>query len=195
MAETYKEPDKIQQYMASLEANLLRATGKSLAQWIKIAKTCPYGKTQERLNWFKKEHGLGQSRAGLVIWRAFGEPGGFGEEDPEKMINALFSKTFVEQRGLYDKVAAFARSLGEGTLSPRKGYVALYRLKQYGAIKPSKQGLLVGLALQKYPKSKLFIDVKNLGGGDRNKKALLLPSVKEFGAEAKDLIKTAWAEN
>jgi hypothetical protein len=193
MAETYKEPDKIQQYMAALEANLAKATGKTLAQWVKIAKTCPHAKTRERLNWFKKEHGLGQSRAGLVLWRAFGE-GSMGEEDPVKLLDGLFKKSFAEQRAIYDKVAAFTKGL-EGTLSPRKSYVALYRLKQYGAIKPSKQGLLVGLALQKYPKSKRFIEVKNFGGGERNKKALVLASVKDFDGEAKELIKAAWAEN
>ena len=194
MPEKYKEPDKIKQYMASLEANLEKATGKSLAQWIKIAKGCPYEKPSERLKWFKKEHGLGMARAGLVVWRAFGE-GSLGEEDPNKLVDGLFSKSFADQRALYDKVAAFVDRLGEGTISPRKGYVALYRLKQYGAIKPSKQGLLVGLALQKYPKSARLIDVKNLGGGERNKKALALASAKDFDAEAKDLIKAAWAES
>ena len=80
-------------------------------------------------------------------------------------------------------------------LSPRKGYVALYRLKQFGAIKPSKDGQLVGLAMQKYPKTKRLIDVKSLGGGVRNKKALVLASSKELDAEARYLIKAAWTES
>jgi Domain of unknown function (DUF4287)/Domain of unknown function (DUF5655) len=194
MAETYKEPDKIKQYMASLEANLESATGKTLAQWVKIARTCPHEKPGERLKWFKREHGLGMSRAGLVLWRAFGG-GTLGEEDPNKLVDNLFSKSFAEQRALYEKVVAFVERLGAGTISPRKGFVALYRLKQYGAIKPRKAGLFVGLALQKYPKSKRLVDVKNFGGGDRNKTALVLTSDKDFDAEAKDLIKAAWAES
>jgi Domain of unknown function (DUF4287)/Domain of unknown function (DUF5655) len=193
MAETYKEPDKIKQYMASLEANLESATGKTLAQWVKIAKTCPYEKPGERLKWFKREHGLGMSRAGLVLWRAFGG-GTLGENDPNRLIDNLFSKSFAEQRALYEKVAGYVERLGSGTISPRKGYVALYRLKQYGAIKPRKAGLFVGLALQKYPKSDRLVDVKNFGGGDRNKKALVLTSAKDFDVEAKALIKAAWAE-
>lgn len=193
MAESYKEPDKLQQYFASLEANLREATGKTLAQWVKIAKTCPHDKAGARLKWFKQEHGLGQSRAGLILWRAFGQ-GSMGEEDPNKLVDALFSKSFADQRPLYEKVSAFIEKLGEGTMSPRKGYVALYRLKQYGAIKPSKQGLLIGLAMQKYPKSARFIDVKNLGGGERNKKALVLATAKDFDGEAKELIKAAWLE-
>lgn len=194
MAESYKEPDKLQQYFASLEANLQKATGKSMAQWVKIAKTCPHDKPGARLKWFKQEHGLGQSRAGLILWRAFGE-GSMGEENPNKLVDNLFAKSFAAQRPLYDKVASFVEKLGEGTLSPRKSYVALYRLKQYGAIKPSKDGLLIGIAMRKYPKNARLIEVKNLGGGERNKKALLLESAKDFDGDAKELIKAAWAEN
>ncbi len=194
MAETYKEPDKIQQYMASLEANLEKATGKSLSQWVKIARACPHTKAGERLKWFKKEHNLGMARAGLVLWRTFGE-GSLGEEDPNKLVDALFSKTFADQRNLYEKVADYVAKLGKGTLSPRKGYVALYRLKQYGAIKPSKHGLMVGIALHKYPKSTRLIEVKALGGGERNKKAFVLESAKDFDLEVKQLLKTAFGEN
>ena len=49
--------------------------------------------------------------------------------------------------------------------------------------------------MQKYPKTKRLIDVKALGGGERNKKALVLASAKEFDTEAKELIKAAWAES
>lgn len=193
MPETYKEPDKIKKYMASLEANLEKATGKPLSHWVKVAKKCPHTKTRDRLNWLKNEHSLGMSRAGLVLWRAFGA-GSMGEGDPSKLVDALFSKSFKDQRPIYDKVVQFAQKLGNGTVSPRKGYVALYRLKQYCAIKPSKKGLLVGLVLTKYPKTAGLIDVKNLGGGDRIKKALLISSAKDFGATEKQLLKAAYDE-
>ena len=193
MAETFKEPDRLQKYFASLEANIEKATGKSVAQWVKIAKTCPETKPRARLKWFKEKHGLGQSRAGLILWRAFGN-GSMGEEDPNKLVDALFAKR-QEQRALYDKVAAYTEKLGKGTLSPRKSYIALYRLKQYGAIKPRKDGLAIGLALTKYPKTPRLIDVENFGGGDRNKKAVVLASAKDFDAEVKAWLKAAYDEN
>ena len=193
MAETYKEPDKLQQYFAALEANLEKATGKSLAAWVKIAKTCPETKPRARLKWFKDKHGMGQSRASLVIERAFGGKA-LGSDDPNALIEALFAK-FVEHRPLYETVAAYIGKLGKGTLSPRKSYVALYRLKQYGAIKPTKKGLTIGLAMVKYPKTKRLVEVNNLGGGERNKMAIVLASPKEFDAEAKQLIKAAYDEN
>jgi Domain of unknown function (DUF5655)/Domain of unknown function (DUF4287) len=193
MAETFKEPDRLQKYFASLEANIEKATGKSVREWVKIAKTCPETKPRARLKWFKEKHGLGQSRAGLILWRTFGN-GSMGEEDPAKLMDALFAKR-PEQRPLYDKVAAYVAKLGKGTLSPRKTYVALYRLKQYGAIKPGKDGLVVGIALQKYPKLPRLIEVNNFGGGERNKKAFVLTAAKDFDAEAKDLLKAAYGEN
>ena len=193
MAETFKEPDRLQEYFASLEANIEKATGRSVEQWVKIAKTCPETKPRARLKWFKEKYGLGENRASLILWRAFGTVS-LGDDDPPKPIDALFAK-FTELRPVYDKVASFVAKLGGGTLSPRKSYVALYRLKQYGAIKPTKQGLVIGLAMRKYPKTARLIDVKNLGGGERNKKALLIASAKEFDANAKTLIKAAYDEN
>jgi len=194
MAEKYKEPDKIQQYMAALEANLEKGTGKPLSHWVKIAKTCPHTKTRERLKWFKEQHGLGQNRAGLVLWRAFGAEMLGAPDDPAKLVDNLFAKGFEDQRAIYDKVVAFAARLGGGSISPRKAYVALYRLKQYGAIKPSKKGLLVALALKKYPKNAGLVEVNNLGGGERNRMALVLASAKDFDANAKLWLKTAYGE-
>lgn len=193
MAETYDEPDKIKQYMASVEANLEKATGKSVAQWVKIAKTCPYSKPGERLKWFRNEHGLGLARAGLVLWRAFGG-GTLGVEDPNRLVDSLFSKSFSGQRPIYDKVVEHAAKLGKGTVSPRKGFVALYRLKQYAALKPAKQGLMLGLALGKYPRNDVLTDVENNVGGDRNRKAIILKSLKDFDANAKQLLKAAFDE-
>lgn len=126
--------------------------------------------------------------------RALGKES-FGWGDPDTLVDNLFAKSFAPQRAIYEAVAAYLRKFDGVILSPRKGYIALYRLRQLGAIKPSKEGLLVGLALQKYPKSAKLKEVKNLGGGDRNKKALVLPSLKDFDGEAKELVKAAWTEN
>jgi hypothetical protein len=194
MAEKYKEPDKIQQYMAALEANLEKATGKPLSHWVKIARTCPHTKTRERLKWFKDQHGMGQNRAGLVLWRAFGAEMLGSQDDPAKLVDNLFAKGFADQRATYDKVVAFVERLGGGTLSPRKAYVALYRLKQYGALKPSKKGLLVALALKKYPKNVGLVEVSNLGGGERNRMAFVLASAKDFDSNVRQWLKAAFDE-
>ena len=191
---TYGEPERGQKWFKGVEANLEKATGRKLAEWVKIAKTCPHEKPNDRLKWFKEKYGLSAARASVVVEQAFGK-NAFGWTSPDELVDNLFAKSFAPQREIYDAVAANFTKLNGAILSPRKGYVALYRLRQLGAIKPSKEGLLVGLALSKYPKSKKLVEVNNLGGGERNKKALLLATVKDFDAEAKALLKDAWAEN
>ncbi|MCE9521468.1 MAG: DUF4287 domain-containing protein [Alphaproteobacteria bacterium] len=193
-SKTYGEPASVQKYVAGVADNIEKATGKSLKEWSKIAKTCPHEKMSQRLRWFKDEHGLGAARAGIVLDRVFGKKP-FGWDDPDTLVANLFAKSFAEQRPLYEAVIAFARKLDGVVVSPRKGYVALYRLRQLGALRPSKEGLMLGLALQKYPKTPKLQNVEGFGGGERNKKAMVLTSLKDFDAEAKGLLKDAWAEN
>ena len=54
-------------------------------------------------------------------------------------------------------------------------------------------GLLLGLALKKYPKAAGLEDLK-ARDGDRIRKGLYLKGKKDFGAEAKALLKAAYAE-
>ena len=191
---TYGETERLQKWMASVEANLESATGKSLDAWIKIARKCPPGPYMTQLKWFKEHHGLGQARAGLILERTYGREI-FGESDPEKLIDGLFAKSFAAQRSLYDAIETLARTLDGINVSPRKGYVALYRNKQFAAMRPSKDGFVVGLAMKAYPKNARLRPVKNLGGGDRMKFAITIKSAKEIDAGFKALLNAAWAEN
>jgi len=52
-----------QKWFASVKASLERDTGKTLEEWIAIARTCPETKPRARAQWLKDNHGLGQNRA------------------------------------------------------------------------------------------------------------------------------------
>jgi predicted transport protein len=190
----YGEAERTKKWMASVEANLESATGKPLADWIKIAKKCPPGPYMSQLKWFKENHGLGTARAGLILERTFGGEA-LGEVPPERLVDGLFAKSFATQRPIYEAIETYARTLAGINVAPRKGYVALYRNKQFAAMKPSKEGFIVGLAMKAYPKSARLKPVKNLGGGDRTKFAITVKTAKEIDADLKSLIKAAWAEN
>ena len=58
-------------WFASVREGLQRDTGKSLAEWVEIARTCPEAKHRARLKWFKDTHGLLQNRASYVLGEAF----------------------------------------------------------------------------------------------------------------------------
>ena len=56
--------------VAGMIANLPEKTGKTLAQWVRIASRCPGATDAERVAWLKKEHGLGHFQARLVVGEA-----------------------------------------------------------------------------------------------------------------------------
>lgn len=193
MARKPKEPDKIRQYIASVEAKLVKATGKTMAHWVRVARKCPHAKPAERLRWLKAAHGLGLAHAGVVLGRAFGLAA-LDRDQPSDGLDRLFSGRFAEQKALHDIVVAHAKRLGRGTVRVRRGHVAFHRLKQFAALKPSRHGLLLGLALKSYPRGARLSAVKNMGDGNRIKMALLIGSRRDFDKSAKALLAQAYAE-
>ncbi len=54
-----------QKWFASVQASLERDTGKTLDDWVAIARTCPETRPKARADWLREHHGLGVNRAGL----------------------------------------------------------------------------------------------------------------------------------
>jgi hypothetical protein len=131
-------------YFASLRASLEAATGKTLAEWVAIARTCPETGYRARLKWFKDTHGLLQNRAGYVLGEAFDHEQGW--DDPAALTAALW--TDPGARAIYEAVGAAALRL-EGTVpTARKAYSAWSRQFQYAALRPLKDGrAILGLGL------------------------------------------------
>src|SRR5579875_3736916 len=95
-------------WFASVRAGLERDTGKSLAEWIEIARTCPESKPRARLKWFKETHGLLQNRAAMVLNDAFPSiSAGWG--DPKALRDALWSDP--AQRAIFEAVEAAVMTL------------------------------------------------------------------------------------
>jgi hypothetical protein len=59
--------ERQEKWFASVRAGLERDTGKSLAEWVEIARACPESGHRAKLKWFKDTHGLLQNRASLVL--------------------------------------------------------------------------------------------------------------------------------
>ncbi len=76
-------------WLASVRSNLEKETGKSLAEWVAIAKTCPETKHRARLAWFKETHGLLQNRASYVLGEAF--PPEVGWDMPDQLKDVLWT--------------------------------------------------------------------------------------------------------
>ena len=137
--------ERQQKWMASVRESLQSETGKSLDEWVAVARTCPETRPRARQQWLKEHHGLGQNRAMLVLGEAFpAEARGY--DDPEALKAALW--TDPASRAVFDAVAAGAYDLGEVTEGARKGFTAWSRTVQFAAAKPLKGGgALLGLAV------------------------------------------------
>jgi uncharacterized protein DUF4287 len=137
-----------QKYFAALQASLERDTGRSLAEWVAIARTCPETGPRARLKWLKDNYGLLQNHGSQVLSEAF--PPAVSWREPEKLLAALW--TDPGSKAIFEAVDAAARQPNEVIQTARKGYTAWSRNFQFAALKPAKGGTAVlGLAVTPKP--------------------------------------------
>lgn len=182
--------DRQQKWFASVRAGLERDTGKSLEDWVAIAKTCSETAHRARLKWFKETHGLLQNRASQVLDAAF--PTGTGWNEPEGLIDALW--IVPASRALFEAVNAAALALPGTVRTARKGYTAWSRTFQFVALKPLKNGgAILGLAVAQDTDERLQTP-RSEGWSERLKARLPLAAPGEIDPAFKALLKAAWEQ-
>ncbi len=177
-------------WMAAVAASLERDTGKTLDQWVKIAKTCPETAPRKRAQWLKEKHGLGVNRAAQIFSVAF--PSGPTWDQPDALLDLLWKEP--EGRAIYEAVAKMVRKeFPTAIIGPRKTFVSFSRGIQFAGILPAKGGKAeLGLPLP-LSESKRLSPMK--GGrpwAEKHTGIVLLSSPKEVDAELKRLLKLAW---
>ena len=187
MAEPHlSEPQ--QKWFATVRANLERDTGKTMDEWIAIARTCPETAHRKRLAWFKAEHGLLQNRASQVLSAAFDT--GMGWDQPDRLIDVLWSD--AGSRAIFDAVRASAVELDGVIVGPRKVFTGFSRKYQFAAARPLKGGgALLGLAVAPGG-ARLAPRGKSESWSERLTAAVSLGSPSEVDAEIVILLKQAW---
>ncbi len=176
-------------WFASVRDGLQRETGKSLGEWVKIAKTCPETKQRARLKWFKEMHGLLQNRAMMVLSEAFPSPEGWA--DPEHLRDALWIDP--KSRAILVAVEELALALPDVIVSQRKGYSAWSRRYQFAALRPARGGVArLGLALLPDADPALLPAGKE-SWSERLKAVSILESPRAANKRLAALLKAAWA--
>lgn len=150
-------PEEMAKTMAE---NLKKNTGKSLAQWAKVAKASGLTKHGEVVKFLKTEHELGHGYANLIAHEAKGSVGiASGKKatasQAADLVAAQYSGAKADLKPIYDalikKVEAFGKDV---EVSPKKTYVSLRRSKQFALIQPStKTRVDVGINLNDPPKA------------------------------------------
>lgn len=132
---------------ASMIANLEARTGRSLEEWLALARASGQAKHGALVSWLKAEHGLGHGYANLVAHKTFASDA--GSSDDAALMEAMFAGPKAAMKPAYDKVAAIIAGLDGAQFAPKKGYVSFRRNKQFGLAQPStKDRLDLGLNLK-----------------------------------------------
>jgi hypothetical protein len=175
-------------WFASIRDGLQRETGKTLAEWVAIAKTCPETAPRARLKWFKDEHGLLQNRASYVLGEA--SPSAASWHEPEALCAALWSDP--ESRAIFEAVKAVVETLPELVVGQRKTYSAWSRKFQFAALRPVKGGkAMLGLALPPDAAGRLEAP-KTESWSERLKSRTSLADPTAVTSEVAALLKAAW---
>ncbi len=136
--------ERQQKWFASVLEGLERETGRNLAEWAELARACPETAHRKRLAWMKEQHGLGQNRASMVLNAAF--PPASGWSKPDTLADPLWVDP--APRAIYEAVREMALALPDVVVGQRKGFTAYSRRLQFCALRPAKQAVRLGLAIE-----------------------------------------------
>jgi Domain of unknown function (DUF4287)/Domain of unknown function (DUF5655) len=183
--------ERQQKWFASVEASMARDTGKTLDQWVKLAKTCPETTPRKRADWLREKYGLGVNRAAQILSAAF--PAGPSWDEPDALLDQLWKEP--DGRVIYEAVAKLVRKeFPEAVIGPRKTFVSFSRKIQFAAIIPANGGKAeLGLPLP-LSEGKRLAPMKKRPWAEKHSALLVLSSPKDVDAEVKRLLKLAWAK-
>jgi hypothetical protein len=177
-----------QKYFESMRSSLERDTGRSLVEWVAIAKVCPETGHRARLKWLKDNHGLLQNHGSHVLSEAFGSTMSWME--PEKLLAALWVDP--ASRAIFEAVDVAARKPNAVIQTARKGYTAWSREVQFAAARPVRGGkVMLGLAVPPGASRRLEAP-RTESWSERLKTRTLLSSQAEVDGEIEALLKAAW---
>lgn len=126
-----------EQAMETMVQNLKEKTGKSLEDWVKIARSSKLVKHGEIVNHLKSKHAVGHGYANLIAMNAL-KTAEAPELGSDELVDAQYAGAKAALRPIYDKLIAAVRKFGgDVEISPKKTYVSLRRSKQFALIQPS----------------------------------------------------------
>lgn len=182
-------------------AEMKQKTGRSLEEWIALAKKEGPKEEKARREWLKAKHKLGTNSA---LWISERVDGKGGEEDsPEAYLKT--AAVYVEEqyagaknklRPVYEELLRLGKSMGADVKAcPCKTIVPLYREHVFAQIKPTTNTRIdLGFALAPY-KGKLpkrLIDTGGLAKKDRITHRIEIRVLDEIDGEVKKWLKTAY---
>ena len=198
-AKSEYDAHKSLRYVTSIIEGMKKKTGRSLEEWLQLAKEKGPADEQQRREWLKKEYRLGSNYAAWIAERSVGKSS--HEESPEQYlqhahdyVENMFSGPKEHLRPIYDEILKFARTLGPDVfVSPCSTIVPIYRKHVVAQVKPTTRTRIdLGLALKNAKVPKRLINTGGFEKKDRITHRIELTSTIDFDAEAKKWMKIAY---
>lgn len=181
-------------------ATLQEKTGRSLDEWLALARKKGGKDEVSRREWLKKEHGLGTNSAWWLAERSVGK--GLETGDPElylksaeRDVEAMFSGKRAVLRPLYDALLKLGLAAGKDAKAcPCQTIVPLYRNHVFAQIKPATNTRIdFGLALGDTRKTpKRLIDTGGFAKKDRITHRFEITAPADIDDDVKRWLKTAY---
>ncbi|HRD27973.1 MAG TPA: DUF4287 domain-containing protein [Caulobacter sp.] len=180
--------DRQKKWFASVQASLERDTGKPLAEWVAIARTCPETTPRKRVEWLREHHGLGVNRIAHIPSEAF--PPEAGWDSPEQLRANLWKDP--ASTAIFEAVEAAVAGFPGLVTGQRKGFSAWSRNFQFAAVRPVKGGKArLGLCVTPGVDPRL-VEPKNEGWSERLKAAVTLDSPADVDGPLTALLRDAF---
>jgi hypothetical protein len=182
--------ERQQRWFATVRANLQAKTGRSLDEWVAVARSCPHDRPRARVEWLRSEHGLGVNHAALILAEAF--PSGASWDEPDALRAALWADD--ASRAILEAVERVAASVDGLVIGQRKSFTAFSRDVQFAAMRPLKGGrALLGLKLAPDASPRLSAPQRKEGWSERLTATVELGSASEVDREIERLFGAAAA--
>lgn len=128
-------PKSPEEMAESMIKNMKEKTGKTLEEWLPIARAAGIEKQRALLNHLKNEYGVTYGFANLIAMKALQKDDAPVGDD---LVTAQYAGPKAGLKPIYDALIAHVKTFGDDVeLAPKKAYVSLRRNKQFAIIQPS----------------------------------------------------------
>lgn len=136
-------------------ANMKEKTGKTLEQWLAVAKKTGGEKHGQVVKALKADHGLTHGYANLVAHKLLKSDAGSASDAGTDLVAAQYAGPKADLKPIYDAVIKAVNAFGKDVeVAPKKSYVSLRRNKQFALIQPSTRTRVdLGINLKDEPAS------------------------------------------
>lgn len=176
-------------WMASIRAGLEKSSGRTVAEWVEIARGCPETAPRAKLRWFKETHGLGQNHA-MVVLNALAGEGTGNPRDPDALAAALWADPGAA--AVFAALKAAVAELPDLVTGQRKTYTTWSRAYAFASARPVKGGQVrLGLAVAPDADPRLVAAAKE-GWSERLLATRVLTAPGEVDDGVNALLRAAW---